>query len=242
MVLDLLLIGLAIAVFPLSVTAFVLVLSAQGGVLKGLVFILAWLACFVAVLAAVLLSTGGKPPAPHSPPSTTSSAIKLAIGVGLVGYGWYRHRSRHKNQDGSEHRTEQRPEHRTEHRTGRRTGRRRTSSGGLMGRLDRLSLWSAAGLAPLLQPWGLVAAGAATVVNADMSHASSYLALFGYCLLATSSLLAMEVYTAFAPDKARVTLGRLRKWLETHQEQALVAVALVAGLFLVSRSIAQLTS
>ena len=38
---------LAIAVFPLSVTAFVLVLSAPRGVLKGLVFILAWLACFV---------------------------------------------------------------------------------------------------------------------------------------------------------------------------------------------------
>jgi len=111
-----------------------------------------------------------------------------------------------------------------------------------MARLDRISLWTAAGLAPLLQPWGLVAAGAATVVDADLSHASSYLVLFGYCLLATSSLLAMEVYTTFAPDSARVRLGGLRTWIEAHQEQALVTVALVAGLFLVSRSIAQLTS
>ncbi|WP_436844433.1 GAP family protein [Streptomyces canus] len=122
------------------------------------------------------------------------------------------------------------------------SGRRHKSSGGLMARLDRISLWTAAGLAPLLQPWGLVAAGAATVVSADLSHASSYLALFGYCLLATSSLLVMEVYTTFAPDSARVRLGKLRTWITTHQEQALVAVALVAGLFLVSRSIAQLTS
>lgn len=99
MVLDLVVIGLAITVFPLSVTAFVLVLSARGGVWNGLVFILAWLACFVAVLAAVLITTGGKPPAPHSPPSTASSAVKLAIGVGLVGYGWYRHRSRPKNRE-----------------------------------------------------------------------------------------------------------------------------------------------
>ncbi|MGI5451646.1 GAP family protein [Streptomyces sp. CA-249302] len=218
MVLDLLVIGLAIAVFPLSVTAFVLVLSARGGTWKGLVFILAWLACFVAVLAAVLLTTGGKPPAPKSPPSTAASAVKLAIGVGLVGYGWHRHRQRE------------------------RTGPRHKSSGGLTARLDRLSLWTSAGLAPLLQPWGLVAAGAATVVSADMSHAASYLALFGYCLLASSSLLVMEVYTTFAPDSARVRLGKLRTWIETHQEQALVAVALVAGLFLVSRSIAQLTS
>ncbi|GLP65846.1 hypothetical protein TUSST3_24660 [Streptomyces sp. TUS-ST3] len=222
MVLDLVIIGLAIAVFPLSVTAFVLVLSVRGGTLKGLAFILAWLACFVAVLAAVLLTTGGEPPAPKSPPSTAASAVKLAIGVGLLGYGWYKYRSRHRN-DG-------------------RTGHRHKSSGGLMARLDRLSLWQAAGLGPLLQPWGLVAAGAATVVDADLSHASSYLALFGYCLLATSSLLAMEIYTTFAPASARVRLGRLRTWIESHQEQALVAVALVAGLFLVSRSIAQLTS
>ncbi|MFI8228905.1 GAP family protein [Streptomyces sp. NPDC085900] len=218
MVLDLVIIGLAIAVFPLSVTAFVLVLSAQRGIVKGLAFILAWLACFVAVLAAVLLTTGGKPPAPKSAPSTAVSAVKLAIGLGLLGYGWYRHKNRE------------------------RTGRRRTSTGGLMTRLDRLSVWTAAGLGPLLQPWGLVAAGAATVVSADLSHASSYLVLLGYCLLATSSLLTMEIYTTFAPDTAKVRLGKLHTWIETHQEQALVGVALVAGLFLVSRSIAQLTS
>ncbi|WP_030315513.1 GAP family protein [Streptomyces sp. NRRL B-3229] len=226
MVLDLVVIGLAITVFPLSVTAFVLVLSTRGGVWKGLVFILAWLACFVAVIAAVLLTTGGKPPAPHSPPSSASSAVKLAIGVGLVGYGWYRHRSRRRKRAGAASTSD----------------RRHTSSGGLMARLDRISLWTAAGLAPLLQPWGLVAAGAATVVSADLSHSSSYLALFGYVLLATSSLLAMETYMTFAPDSAGVRLDRLRVWITTHQEQALVTVALVAGLFLVSRSIAQLTS
>ncbi|MER6489625.1 GAP family protein [Streptomyces griseorubiginosus] len=225
MVLDLVVIGLAITVFPLSVTAFVLVLSTRGGVWKGLVFILAWLACFVAVIAAVLLTTGGKPPAPHSPPSTASSSVKLAIGVGLVGYGWYRHRSRRRKRAGAAP-----------------SSGRHKSSGGLMERLDRISLWTAAGLGPLLQPWGLVAAGAATVVGADLSHASSYLALFGYVLLATSSLLAMEIYMTFAPDSAGVRLDKLRVWITTHQEQALVTVALVAGLFLVSRSIAQLTS
>jgi hypothetical protein len=87
-----------------------------------------------------------------------------------------------------------------------------------------------------------MAAGAATVVSADMSHASSYLALSGCCLLATSSLLTMEVYTTFAPDSAGVHMGKLHTWIATHQNQVLVVVALVAGLFLASRSIAQLTS
>lgn len=214
MVLDLVVIALAIAVFPLSVTAFVLVRAARRGLWKGLAFVLAWLACFVAVLAAVLLTTGGKPPAPRSAPSTASTAVRLAVGVALVWYGVHRHH----------------------------TGPRPAAAGGMMARLDRISLWEAAALGPLLQPWGLVAAGAATVVDADLSHASSFAALFGYCLLATSSLLAREVYAAFAPDASRVRLGRLRVRLQTHQDQALVVLLLGVGLFLVGRSIHQLTS
>ncbi|WP_340378163.1 GAP family protein [Streptomyces sp. SS7] len=213
--LDLVLIGVAIAVFPLSVTAFVPVLSARGGAWKGLAFIVSWLACFVAVLAAVLLTTGGEPPAPRSPPSTTASAAKLAIGAGLLWYGRRRHR---------------------------RGPRDRTSSGGMSARLDRISGRTAAGLAPLLQPWGLVAAGAATVVGADLSHTSSCVALVVYCAIATSGLGAMEVYAVLAPDSARARPGGLRLWLESCQERALVAVALVAGLFLVARSLHQLTS
>ncbi|WP_330349213.1 GAP family protein [Streptomyces sp. NBC_00582] len=222
MVLDLVVIGVAIAVFPLSVTAFVLVLSARGGTWKGLAFIVSWLGCFVVVLAAVLLTTGGDPPAPRSPPSTAASAVKLAVGVGLIGYGLHRRRPRQRRDGRASHRHE--------------------SSGGMTGRLDRISVWSAAGLAPLLQPWGLVAAGAATVVGADLSDTSSSLALIAYCVLATSSLLAMEIYTLLAPDSARLRLRRLHTWFRTHQEQALVAVSLVAGLFLVGRSIHQLTS
>ncbi|MFI8824854.1 GAP family protein [Streptomyces sp. NPDC053431] len=218
MTLDLVIIGLGIAVFPLSVTAFVLVLSADRGIWKGLAFILSWLACFVAVLVAVLITTGGKPPAPKSPPSTASSAVKLAIGLGLVAYGWYRHKA------------------------ATRTERREKPPGRMSARLDRISVWTAAGLGPLLQPWGLVAAGAATVVSADLSRSSSYAALVAYCVLATSSLLAMELYALFAPDSARVRLGRLRTWLHTHQNQALVGVTVVVGLFLVARSIHQLTS
>ncbi|MGQ4399409.1 GAP family protein [Streptomyces hayashii] len=214
MVLDLVVIALAIAVFPLSVTAFVLVLAARRGLWKGLAFVLAWLACFVAVLAAVLLTTGGKPPTPRSAPSTVSTAVKLAVGLALLWYGMRR----------------------------RRRGPRPRPTGGMMARLDRISLWQAAALGPLLQPWGLVAAGAATVVDADLSHASSFVALFGYCLLATSGLLTMEVYAALAPEASRVRLGRLRLWLKTHQEQALVVLLLGVGLFLVGRSIYQLVS
>ena len=71
MVLDLVIIGLAIALEPLTIVAFILILSAERGVRKGLAFILGWTACLVAVIAAVVLITGGKPrrrrPRPQRP-------------------------------------------------------------------------------------------------------------------------------------------------------------------------------
>ncbi|MGW0633644.1 GAP family protein [Streptomyces sp. NPDC002758] len=155
-----------------------MLVSAQG-VWKGLTFILGWLACLVAVLAIVLALTGGHPSAPKSAPSTAVLAAELLIGVSLVFYGAHRRR---------------------------RTTPARTSassSSDLASRTDRSPVWAAAGLAVLLQPWGLVAAGATTVVEADLSHSSSWLALFSFCVLATASLLAAEVYVVFAPTAAR---------------------------------------
>ncbi|MFJ3925043.1 GAP family protein [Streptomyces sp. NPDC090022] len=81
MLLDLLLIGAAITLYPVPGMAFVLVVSAPRGVYNGLAFIIAWLACLVAVIAMVLLFTGGQSPAPHSPPSL---AATLLIGLSLI--------------------------------------------------------------------------------------------------------------------------------------------------------------
>jgi len=44
--------------------------------------------------------------------------------------------------------------------------------------------WFAAGLAPVLQPWAAMGAGAATVVEAKLPGWESYLALFRSCVLA----------------------------------------------------------
>ena len=83
-VLDLLLIGLAITLEPFPVTAFILILSAEKGTIKGLAFILGWLACLVAVIAAVAAVTGGHPPKPNTSPSTAALAVKLTLGIVLI--------------------------------------------------------------------------------------------------------------------------------------------------------------
>ncbi|MFG2989717.1 GAP family protein [Streptomyces sp. NPDC048257] len=230
MVLDLVLIALAIALFPLPLMAFILVLSSARGVWKGLAFILAWFACLVAVIAIVLALTGGEPPSPRSPPGVAAIAAKLAIGVSLVFYGLRRYRSR--------------------------AARAATADAGASGdsgdaaapespapsRMDSGSVWAPAGLAVLLQPWGLVAAGASTVVQADASHATTFVALFAFCLLASSGLLAAELYMVFAPEAAHARLLRMRAWMDGHKEQAIVCVCLLLGLWLTAQSIYQLTS
>jgi threonine/homoserine/homoserine lactone efflux protein len=209
MVLDLMIIGLAITLEPLTIVAFILILGAEKGVRKGLAFILGWMACLVVVIAAVVLLTGGKPPAPRTAPSTAAVAVKALVGAVLI---WVAFRQR------------------------RRMGRPRKQPG-WMRRLDRLSLWTAAGLGVFLQPWSLVAAGAATVVQAKLSTAGDWLALVLFCLLATSSFLVMELYVAFAPEAASARLGQMRKWIDAHTDQAIVVLSLVVGCWLLGDSI-----
>lgn len=214
MVLDLVVIGTAVTLGPLHNSAFILLLSSRRGVRQGLAFLLSWLANLIAVIACVMLLTGGQPPARHSAPSTAATAAKLAIGVALVLYGAHRHR-----------------------RPPRPHGPPRWSA-----RIDNASPATAAGLAWLLQPWALVGAGAATAIDADLSTPTDWLALTGYCLLATLSLIVMEMYALRAPAAADARLNSLRSWLERHQEQLIVTLSLLAGLWLTARSIYDLVA
>ena len=209
MVLDLMLIGLAITLEPFPLTAFILILSAEKGTWKGLAFVLGWLACLVAVIAAVVLTTGGNPPKPQTAPSTAALAVKLALGIVLILLAL---------------------------RQRRRMGVPRKPPT-WMSRLDGLSLWSAAGLAAFLQPWALVAAGATTVVGAKLSTAGDYVTLMLFCLVGTSSFLYLELYATFAPAAAGARLDQLRTWLDTHRDQVIIVIFLLLGFWLAGKSI-----
>jgi hypothetical protein len=106
-----------------------------------------------------------------------------------------------------------------------------------MASLDRLSIWSAAGVAAFLQPWTLVAAGAATVTQAKLSTTGDYVTLLLFCLLGTSSFLFLELYAAFAPAAAGVRLDRLRAWLDTNRDQVIIVIFLLVGFWLTGKSI-----
>ena len=84
MVLDLVLIGLAIALDPLPLTAFVVVLPSRRGVIKGAAFLFGWLVSLATVVAVTVLATGDNPPKPSTVPSLASLAVRIAIGTVLV--------------------------------------------------------------------------------------------------------------------------------------------------------------
>ncbi|MFG2902625.1 GAP family protein [Streptomyces zaomyceticus] len=214
MVLDLIVIGMAISLGPLHNSAFILLLSSRRGIRQGLAFLLSWLANLVAVIACVALLTGGQPPARHTVPSTAAVVAKLVIGLALVLYGAHRRR-----------------------RPPRPHGPPKWAA-----RIDDATPVAAAALAWLLQPWALVGAGAATAIDADLSTLGAWLTLTGYCLLATLSLIVMEMYAVWAPEAANARLNALRSWLERHQEQLIVTLALLVGLWLTGRSIYELVT
>jgi hypothetical protein len=104
-------------------------------------------------------------------------------------------------------------------------------------RIDNMTPWYAIGLGPLTQPWALVAAGVTVIVEAKLSSWQSYLALARFCVIATSSILAMEIYAGFRPQLAQRFLARLRDWINTHTDQVIIIVSLVLGFWLVANSI-----
>ena len=103
--------------------------------------------------------------------------------------------------------------------------------------VDNMSPWFAMILAPALQPWALIGAGAATVVEAKLSSWQSYLALFGFCILASASYLAMEIYAVFKPGQSQAFLARIRTWMETHTDQVIIWGSLILGFWLIATSI-----
>ena len=165
MTLDLVLIAVAIAFDPIPLTTFMVVLPAKRGARKGAAFVTGWLVSLAIVVTATVLVTGNRPPRPHTSPATAALAVRIAIGVVLIG------------------------------------------------------------------------AGAATVVEAKLSNWASDLTLAAFCVLASSSYLALEIYAGFRPAQSQAFLARFRTWMDAHTDQVIIAGSLLLGLWLISKSI-----
>jgi hypothetical protein len=180
------------------------VLPSERGTVKGAAFVFGWLVSLAIVVTITVLATGNNPPRPARVPSLASLAIKIALGPVLVRIAIRHIRAR------GQPRPPKNPPKWQEH-------------------VDNMSPWFALGLAPTLQPWVLLGAGAATVVEAKLSSWASFLAL--------SSYLAMEIYAVVRPANSQALLARSRAWIDAHTDQGVIAESLIIGLWLIASSI-----
>jgi threonine/homoserine/homoserine lactone efflux protein len=212
LILNLFLIGMAITLEPIPLTAFILVLASKGGTRKGAAFIFGWLASLAVVVAATVAVTGNNPPKNNSTPSVAALAVKILIGAVLVVIGWRKWRKLGQPKP---------PKKTPKWQTG----------------IDNMSPWFAMALGPLTQPWGLVAAGVAVIVEAKLSSWQDYLALFLFCVIATATYLAMEIYAGLRPVQTQAFLGTTKTWIDTHTDQVIIIASLVLGFWLIGDSI-----
>jgi threonine/homoserine/homoserine lactone efflux protein len=211
MILDLIVIGLAISLEPVPLTAFILVLASKNGTRKGAAFVSGWILSLAIVIILTLLATGNSPPRSNTAPSLAALAVRMAIGVVLVGLGLRKYRGMGKP------------------RKPKKTPRWQTG-------IDNMSALYALGLATLVQPWGLIAAGVATIVEAKLTSWQNYLAIIFFCLLATGPYLALEIYAALRSEQTQDFLGRLRSWIDTHTDVLIIWVSWIVGLWLIGNS------
>ena len=201
---------------PIPLTAMILLLATEGGLWKGLGYVLGWMVTLVVIVAVTVLVTGGKPLIPKSNPSTAALVVKLAIGAVLVFIAYRRRGSRGTSQP---------------------KGQPKWMRG-----IDRVNPLSAAGLAFLLQPWVLVVAGVTTITQAKLTSATQYIAVFAFCVWCTASYLVMETYAVLRPEKVKSTLTALLGWITSHRDQVIVFLSLGLGLYLMAKSIYGLVS
>ena len=210
--LNLILIGLAVAVDPLPLTAFMVVLASKNGVRKGAAFVFGWLVSMAVVVAVTILATGNDPPKPNTVPSLAALAVKIAIGAWLVWIAVRRHRTL-----GQPKEPKKPPKWQAS--------------------VDSMSPWFAMALAPALQPWVLLGAGVATVMEAKLSTPASFIALILYCVIGSSTYLGMEIYAAVKPRESQEFLARIQTWIADHTDQVIVYGSLILGFWLIANSL-----
>jgi hypothetical protein len=208
---NLVLIGLAMAFYPVALTVFILLVASNHGLRKGAAFISGWLATLAAVAVVTVAATGNAPPAGGSAPATVIVVAKIILGLALLGIA-----ERQRRRMGRPQPAKQEPAWRQ--------------------RLDEMSAIFAVGLGAFFQPSVLVVTAATIITGAKLSTAASYAVLAVFGLLSTSTFLSMEIYAAVRPARSADAFGRLDRWIHRHTDLIIVVGATALGLWLIANN------
>ena len=212
LVLNLLIIALGITLEPIPFTAFAVVLASKNGVSRAAYFISGWILSLAIVVAGTLAATQNRPPKPSTAPSVAVLAVKLLLGAVLLVMALRRWRKMGRPK---------KPKDPPKWQSG----------------VDGMSRWFALALGPLTQPWGLVAAGVAIIVDAKLGSWQSGVTLVIFCLLSTATYLVAEIYAWARPEEMRALRDRVRTWISGHTDQVIVGISGVVGIWLVATSV-----
>jgi hypothetical protein len=210
-VVDLVLIALAMALYPVALTVFILIVASSRGLRKGAGFIVGWLTALAVVALVTLAATGNSPPASGTSPSIGIAVAKIVLGLVLLAVA---------------------------ERQRRRMGRPKPAKTepAWRARLDDMSALFAVGLGAFFQPSVLVVSAAATITGAKLSSAADYVSLVVFGLLSVSTFASMEIYVALRPAQGGAVLGRVNSWIDRHTDVIIVVGAAALGLWLIGNN------
>ncbi len=199
------------AVYPVALTIFILLLGSTRGPRKGAGFIFGWLAALAVVAALTILATGNAPPASGTAPSKSILVVKIVLGLVLLAIA-----ERQRRRMGQTRPQKEEPR--------------------WQARIDDMSAVFAIGLGAFFQPSVFVVSAAATITGAKLSSAADYFSLVLFGLLSVSTYLAMDIYCVVRPERGEEVLASLKTWIDRHTDLIIVIVSAAVGLWLIGKS------
>lgn len=213
--------ALAIAIFPVPIVTVVLVLGSERGRLKGIAFVVSWLAG-LAVVGVLVLALAGAADASDDDggQATWASLLLLALGLACIAAGIKQWRGRPR--DDAE-----------------------PPAPGWMTTIDGLGPSRVAGIGFALAGINpknvlLVAGAAAEIAAAGLSAADEAVVLAAFVLLASLGVLGPLVAALVLGERSRAPLESVRRTMARHNAVVMAVLLLVIGAKLVGDAISGL--
>lgn len=215
-------IAVAIAISPLPIVAVVLMLATPRGRVNGPAFVLAWIVGLALVGAIVILVAGDDAASDSGAPSTGTSWLKLAIGLGLIVLGVRQFR-----------------------------GRPRAGEQGELPRwmaaVDAFRWPKALGAGLVLSAVNpknllLAVAGGAVIAQAGLSGGQEAVSLAVFVLIGTIGVAVPVVLYFALGARSREVLDGMRGWLAVHNAVIMAVLLIVIGAKILGDAISGLSA
>ncbi|MCK8478329.1 GAP family protein [Microbacterium aurugineum] len=215
---DLLTIGIAVAISPLSIVAVILMATSGKGRTNGTAFILgcyAWGILFVGVL--VLIGRAAGADDPDSGPHITIDVIEIVLGVGLLVLAVMQWRSRFSH-----------------------------GTPKWMASIDGLTAWKAFLVGMLIsgplspKDLPLLAAAGGRISQAALPAEQIVATVLIFGVIGVSAVAIPWIISVVSPDKVEVRLSGMRNWLVTNHAVIMAVLFVILGFKLIGAGVADL--